>query len=58
MAKRKNYSPWNTPHYRQMNRNVDKMFGNNPDDPDKSHWIFVIIIFLVLGFVIAAIKHH
>ena len=46
-----------TPHYRQMNRNVDKMFGKGPNDPDQSHWIFIIIIFVILGFVIAAIKH-
>ena len=57
MAKKKNDDPWNTPYYRQMNREVDKMFGKGPDDPHKSHWIFIIIIFLVLGFIIAALKH-
>ena len=57
MARKKNYAPWDSPHYRQMNRNVDKMFGNGPNDPDKSHWIVIVIIFVVLGFIIAAIKH-
>lgn len=57
MAKRKDYAPWDSPHYRQMNRNVDKMFGKTPNDPDQSHWIVVIIVFLVMGFIIAAIKH-
>ena len=57
MARKKNYSPWNTPYYRQMNRGVDKMFGKDPDNPNKSHWIFIAIIFVVLGLVIAAIKH-
>ena len=57
MARKKNYAPWDTPHYRQMNRNVDKMFGKSPNDPDQSHWIFIVIIFVVLGLIIAAIKH-
>ncbi len=44
-------------HYRQMNRNVDKMFGKSPNGPHQSHWIIIVVIFVVLGFIIAAIKH-
>ena len=58
MAKKKDYSPWDTPYYRQMNRGVDKIFGKRPDDPDKSHWVFIIIIFVVIGFLRAALKHN
>ncbi len=57
MARKKNYAPWDNAHYRQMNRNVDKMFGKSSNDPDQSHWIVIVIIFVVLGFIIAAIKH-
>jgi len=56
--KRKEYGFGDTPHFRQMNRGVDKMFGKKPDDPDQSHWIIVIIIFLALGFILASLKKH
>ena len=57
MARKKNSSPWNTPHHRQMSRNVDKMFGKKPNDPDQTHWIIITIVFIVVGFIMAAIKH-
>ncbi len=59
MARRKrDYAPWDSPYYRQMNRGVDKMFGKKPDDPDQSHWILVFIIFIIVGFIMAALKHE
>jgi hypothetical protein len=57
MPRKKNYAPWDSPYYRQMNRGVDKMFGKGPKDPDKSHWIIIAIVFVVLGLIIAALKH-
>jgi len=58
MAKKKNYAPWDSPYYRQMNRNVDRLFGKKPDDPDQSHWILVIFIIIIVGFAIAASKNN
>ncbi len=52
MARKKDYSPWESPHYREMNRNPGKMFGNSPNDPNQAHWIGAII-FVVLGLIIA-----
>lgn len=57
MRRKKDYVPWDSPYYRQMNRSVDKLFGKKPDDPDQSHWIIVFIIFIVVGFLVAATKY-
>ena len=58
MAKKKDYAPWDSPHFKQMNRGVDKLFGKEPNDPDQSHWIIAFIIFIVVGFIMAAIKNN
>ena len=33
------------------------MFGKEPNDPDQSHWAIILIIFLVIGFLRAEMKH-
>ncbi len=54
----KKYAPWESPHYSRMNRKVDRAFGKKPNDPDQSHWIFILIIALIIGFIKAALKSH
>ena len=38
MARKKNYAPWDTPHYRQNQQRMYgmKCFGKSPNDPDQA----------------------